>query len=330
MKKVLLILLCCAMLTVKVSCNKSDDIDLNNNISHEKLTDNTITDTYNANNTDYNSNQDTVNAFSNLNFYDINSSYDSFYINRKPVAKYAITDDSMLCVYIPEWGEYRIFPFDFERTQDLINCVSVYENNGILINEAYYKGITDLKLHLFSKGSSEIVECKINLDRAIHLSNLFCEFLDESNGYIFAFEEVNDFTASGGNRLAFLLKTCNGGKTWTKTAINNSPIVSAREDPCIAEFINDDIGIISCRYSTSEDMCQRTFFTSDGGKTWTAMSSLPYDFKGKDGYDATEIEDFSYANGEYLLNVTVRTGGGNGLYHLAFKSYDLNSWILIK
>ena len=224
MKKIIIALLCCAMLT-STSCNKNNNIELNNNTSHGKLTDNTITDTDNTDNIDYNSNQDTINDFSKLNFYDMNSSYDSFYINRDPIAKYAITDDSKLCVYIPEWSEYRIFPFDFERTQDLINCVSVYENNGILINEAYYKDISDLKVHLFSKGSNKIVECKINLNRTVHLSNLFCEFLDENNGYIFVFEEFNGLSPKGDRRLAFLFKTFDGGETWTETSLNNSTIV---------------------------------------------------------------------------------------------------------
>lgn len=66
MKKIIIALLCCAMLT-STSCNKNNDIELNNNTSHGKLTDNTITDTDNANNIDYNSNQDTINDFSKLN-----------------------------------------------------------------------------------------------------------------------------------------------------------------------------------------------------------------------------------------------------------------------
>lgn len=317
MKKIIIASLCCALLVATVSCNKSNDIDSDKNTFHEELTDNTVTDMDNADN-----------SFSNLNFYDMNSSYDSFYINRNPVAKWAITDDTKLCVYIPEWDEYHTFPFGFESTQDLINCVSVYENNGILINEAYYKDIRYLNVHLFSKGSDEIVECKINLDRTIHLSNLFCEFLDENNGYIFVFEEFNGLSAKGDLRLVFLFKTFDGGKTWTETRINNSPIVSAAEDPCIAEFIDDNIGIISCRYNGMEDMCKRTFFTSDGGKTWTAMSSLPCDFKGQNGYDATEIADFSYADGEYYLDVRVHTCYDD--YYLKFKSSEFNSWILIK
>ena len=341
MKKSILILLCCAMLISTVSCdtnNENNNSDINTTnlqttssaTTAPNTTASSTTDTDNANNIDYNSKQDTINDFSKLNFYDMNSSYDSFYINRNPVAKYAVTDDLKLCVYIQEWDEYRAFPFNYEKTQDLINCISIYENNGVLINEAYGK-TTGLTALLFSKKNNKIVECNINLDRTIFLSGLFCDFLDKNNGYIFVFEETtNDFSPKGCDRLAFLFKTHDGGETWTKTKGKDVPMVASNERPIIAEFIDDNIGIISCRYSGSEDMCQRTFFTSDGGKTWETMSALPYDFKGKNGYDATEIEDFSYANGEYLLNVTVRTGGGNGLYHLAFKSYDLNSWILIK
>ena len=311
-KRILAVLLSGLMLISATACDnvKEDEID-----ESERNAGNVPT------------NQNTINDFSKLNFYDMNSSYDSFYINRTPVAKYAINDDSKLCVYIQDWGEYRIFPFDFERTQDLINCVSVYENNGILINEAYYKDISYLKVHLFSKESNEIVEYKINLDRTINPSNLFCEFLDKNNGYIFVFEEFNGLSPKSNIRLAFLFKTFDGGETWMQTSLNNSTIVFDNEIPCIAEFINDNIGIISCRYNGSEDMCKRTFFTFDGGKTWTAMSSLPYDFEGKNGYDATEIANFSYADGEYYLDVRVRTYY-DGNYYLKFTSSDLNSWRL--
>lgn len=326
MKKVILILLCMGIFVTIVSCNKINkiyDMDLNNN-SISKLTDN---DSNNHDDIDNSLNKDISDDFSKLTFYDMNSSYDSFYINRKPMAEYTVTDDSKLCVYIHEWDEYRLFDYDFEKYKDLINCVSIHNNQGILINETYYKGIDDLDIFMFSKESDEIVKRNIALDKTIHLSGLFCGFLDEKNGYIFVFEEVTDDSLpKAGCRLAFLFKTYDGGETWIEVESDGLPIVPSNESPIIAEFIDDNIGILSCRDSGS-DIYSRTFLTYDRGKTWRAISTLPYNFQGIDYYNAISVSDFLYVNNEYQLTVRVRSNTGD-VYYLKFISADLNSWIL--
>lgn len=329
MKKAILVLLCCAIFSTTVSCNKDDVTNLhkeNNDIKNNFVIEDqqTVQDIKVDNNIIPTNNQSM--NFSNLKFYDMRSSYDSYYINRKPIAKYAVTDEQKFCVYIQEWDEYRIFPFNYAY-ENLVNCVNIYENNGILLNENYNETDT-LNVLLFSKENNEIVEYNITLDRTVWLIGLFCGFTDENNGYIFVFEDVNDFTAVGGNRLAFLFKTQDGGETWSETTINNSPIVSGSDCTSLAEFIDENVGIISCRYSRAEDLCVRTFLTVDGGKTWEPIVTLPYEFDVRDGY-ATEIADISYIEGEYWLNVRVR-GANDNTYYIQFKSLDLNSWMLVK
>ena len=98
------------------------------------------------------------------------------------------------------------------------------------------------------------------------------------------------------------------------------------ERPIIAEFIDDNIGIISCRYAGS-DIYSRTFFTSDGGETWRTISALPYNFEDIDHCSSTSVSNFLYIDGEYWLTVRVKSDTA-GIYYLKFMSSDLNSWIL--
>ena len=96
----------------------------------------------------------------------------------------------------------------------------------------------------------------------------------------------------------------------------------------ILKFVSPQVGILSFRYRSIEDLCGRTYLTVDGGLTWTKISQLSYPFGNvwKVGY--TEVVDIEQIEDDYIL--TVKVQDVDNIEVAQFVSKDLISWSVIE
>lgn len=121
------------------------------------------------------------------------------------------------------------------------------------------------------------------------------------------------FTDNYATRHLVVLKTTDGGKTWERAGDDsNLAVGNWHEYPLISKFINDDEGMVGFTYYSDEDLCDRTFVTTDGGKTWKKISvdDENYSFG---NHCAWEPRSLKVENGRYWLTVKKYGGGTSEL-----------------
>ena len=221
-------------------------------------------------------------------------------------------------IYIKEWDEYRKVPW----------LPNSYVNNYLA--SAFIKGdVADVAVHesgkhrtvittyRFHKDSDEVeentVDMEIHTGETIYrLINLF----DENKGYFLYIQD-------GMSTDIVRYETTDGGKTWYEAETLTLGRIS-REYPVILKLVTKEVGIVSYRYVSIEDLCYRTYLTMDGGKSWSLIGALPYPFDIYNG-GYTEVHDFEKINDEYVLTVKV---SGSYTAYIYFKSKDLVEWTI--
>ncbi|MBQ8389227.1 MAG: hypothetical protein IJX46_09925 [Clostridia bacterium] len=120
---------------------------------------------------------------------------------------------------------------------------------------------------------------------------VFYNFINENEGYFFAFEDRSS--------LEFILKTEDGGNSWTAEELWSVPSIGYRESIICAEMINEKIGFIFASCGVEDNnFSSRTYITVNGGKTWEGVA-LP-SRENTDCYDL-EAYDLRYEGGEWIL-----------------------------
>ncbi|MBQ8214214.1 MAG: hypothetical protein IJZ80_09410 [Clostridia bacterium] len=183
----------------------------------------------------------------------------------------------------------------------------------------------------------------ITLSKGVRTPEIYSGFTSEQDGYIFIFHlEGYAVSPMDDIELACLLKTSDGGKTWSVTEYQDLRTSNNREYISAACFFTEQVGFFTARYYSSDHFGPRTFWTLDGGKTWTRMSRLPipnvmaaFGLKGADF--ATEIVNAEWIDGSCLLTVRICTGHSYKIndseyqtMYIQFSSTDLQSWTLVK
>ena len=159
-------------------------------------------------------------------------------------------------------------------------------------------------------------------------------FINEATGYFFQFKLFGSE-----NRLEYLLKTENGGKTWSAQNIQATPNMGWRERIICAEMLDENVGFIFGQYWADANFSDHTYVTTDGGKTWTKIvlpKNSPYVYSEDSSDLVTYLEgeayDLTQENGVYYLHVRAYTFDPNsdsGYECLRFSSTDLKSWTYI-
>ena len=96
--------------------------------------------------------------------------------------------------------------------------------------------------------------------------------------------------------------------TWAKAGDDsNLKTDSWHEWVDFAKFVSENEGMVSYSYYGYEEMCDRTFVTIDGGKTWKHLSVdygdyPPIDSGGEDGC-SYEVRALDVENGVYKLTL---------------------------
>lgn len=243
-----------------------------------------------------------LNSNQNVHPIECNSSYSSYYNNApaKVLCKYEYEDGGKVYLQIDAWDQTILLPFTYTDIKGLefSPAATIYGDKGIFVYSPDGRG-TSIKILSFNKGSDEITEQTITWEQSIYESQIFCDFMDDENGYIFVIEEGghSDF-AYGYQKVSKLYKTQDGGKTWASIDCSNTPYTDLKNCLILAKFVTEEIGIIAGRfYYDNFDFNTRAFLTKDGGKTWTPIDISDYSFYGMEAYD------MQYIDGTYHLYV---------------------------
>jgi hypothetical protein len=227
-----------------------------------------------------------------------------------------------------------------ESGHNLKDYMSKDESKIIVSHEKYGSNTFCITTY----GDAYEYQTTISLSEGVRTPDIYSGFTSEKNGYIIIFH-MEDYAVSPMDdiELACVLKTTDGGKTWKKTEYRDFAVSNGREYITHACFFSDDVGFFTARYYCIDHFASRTYWTLDGGLTWTNMPRLdlpdmlePF---GYPGYDfATEITDLTVEGGVYILTVRICHGlslelDGNDPYtslYINFSSANLIDWDLKK
>ena len=229
----------------------------------------------------------------------------------KVVCKYEYSKSgSMVYLQIDAWNQTLVLPFTFKHIVEIKFAplaATIVGDKGFFVDHPDNDG-TSIEIFSFTKGSDEITEQTITWDEAICQNQIFCDFIDDENGYIFVTEEIDAPGFSrGAEKVAHLYKTQDGGKTWASVNCDNIPYISMRESLILAKFVTEDIAIIAGHlFADDFDFHERTYITKDGGLSWIPVDLS--DFADLFAYQVLDIEayDLQYTNGTYYLYVEDR------------------------
>ena len=181
----------------------------------------------------------------------------------------------------------------------------------------------------------------ISLSEGIRTPDIYFGFTSDSFGYVMIFNmEGYSVSSMDDIELACILKTSDGGKTWNSTEYEDFKVSNGREYISAACFFTDDVGFFTSRYTNTDHFAPRTFWTTDGGKTWTRMPKLDIpnvlDIFGIDGADfSTEVSDVTIEDNVYTITVRICHGYSleidgkqNSEIYIQYQSEDLNNWTL--
>ena len=256
----------------------------------------------------------------------------------KVVCKYEYSKSgSMVYLQIDAWNQTLVLPFTFKHIVEIKFAplaATIVGDKGFFVDHPDNDG-TSIEIFSFTKGSDEITEQTITWDEAICQNQIFCDFIDDENGYIFVTEEIDAPGFSrGAEKVAHLYKTQDGGKTWASVNCDNIPYISMRESLILAKFVTEDIAIIAGHlFADDFDFHERTYITKDGGLSWIPVDLS--DFADLFAYQVLDIEayDLQYIDDTYYLYVEDRgetTPEGVSKPCYLFTSTDGVEWSYLK
>ena len=204
-----------------------------------------------------------------------------------------------------------------------------------------HEGYSSCIFHITTIQDGTEYKTTVFLSEGVRVPDIYCGFTSEQSGYVMIFHmQGYSISPMDDIELACTLKTNDGGKTWKLIEYPSPPTVNGRDYIHAACFFTEDVGFFTGRYCDDEQIWTRTYWTVDGGETWSPMPSFPlpdvFEPYGKKGMGyATEISDAELRDGGYLITVRICQGfsftvdGGNGALYIQFYSTDLKDWTLV-
>lgn len=242
------------------------------------------------------------------------------YINRPKQITFA-EDGADLVLHLAAQGEYSHERYYLVRNTSIDEyyryCASAIEPYMWFFNYAEEEHVIEVFRSHETDGYTTIA-----VPENTYIEQLYCKMVDGRVGYLFVFGEGQGNT----RELAYLYKTADGGATWQAVECENMPEYHHRDTPIYANFFDENTGLISCRYASLGYLSERTFLTTDGGKTWSYLSALPYP-EDMDSSVCTQLADLECIYGQYVMTVGLFTDGASTSPR--FVSADLQSWTLL-
>lgn len=277
--------------------------------------------------------------------YNYHASYDNSIIDKDNLSNLELSrfeatmDDNIilfnddygnLYAYIIPWDTYYKLPDSFNNFFSApFDCI-VTDNTVEFAVKKYNQVIT----YRLIKGSSviETYSYTFNLLRDDTVQSFF-NYYNEDCIYFFCIPQyyIPESDKSGLDWPVIRYETYDGSKTWkgNLTQVNSACI---HESPYITKFISKDVGIVCYNYHINEDLCDRTYMTTDGGKTWKNLPEITYP-SDIGNYNNIVINNFTYDYGEYILSIecSIYDPQDSNIYigrTLEYTLKDDNQWIL--
>ncbi len=257
----------------------------------------------------------------------ISSYFPSYSISpAKILYKYEYREDGNVFLQIDAWNQSIVLPFTYtDINWEFARAATIVGDKGFFVYHPNALG-KSIKILSFTKGSDEITEQTITWDKPINENRIFCDFIDDENGYIFVIEEGghSDY-AYGYEKVSKLYKTQDGGNTWTSVNCDNAPYTDLKECMILAKFATENIGIIAGRhYASDYSFRERTYITKDGGLTWIPVDLSNFFEFSPDRDWGIQAYDLQYINDTYYLYVQAVHSANKPCY--LFTSSDGIEW----
>ena len=217
------------------------------------------------------------------------------------------------------WAEYQDKVGCFVTTEsghNLRDIMAEGEKKIIVDHEGYGSNT----FHITVLGDQSTYKTTVSLSEGVRTPDIYCGFTDDQNGYVIIFH-LQGYSVSPMDdiELACVLKTADGGQTWNLTEYHDFAVANGREYINAACFFSEDVGFFTARYYYTDHFAPRTYWTLDGGRTWTSMPKLdfpnllqPFGAFGNEA--SSEVTDVCLVDGVYTI--TVRICFGNSQYHI--------------
>lgn len=244
--------------------------------------------------------------------------------NERTLIKYEINQDGEMTLHIEEWNEDHTVSISSDTEIEVLKSVK----EAIAINNElaclFLKQQGEITVIRFEKGCSS--KTVTSLDVSEDVVRIEGNFINESVGYLFAFEEVMEH-ATGGAKLSSLFITEDGGSTWNSIDVQNAPSISLRENIIFSKMVSKDVGLISGDiFAADFDFCDRSLLTTDGGRNWVNVADLPQ----INELPWAIVTDFAQTDDGYVLTVRYEVSDATDGYGYAeYKLTDLNTWVRI-
>jgi hypothetical protein len=248
-------------------------------------------------------------------------------VYRNSNVQYTVNKNGDLCVYIGDWNKKHLVTSlsddDIEAFGNTAKSVVLNNDYAFLFLKRYDISTSKITVLRFDKtGKSETVTSLTVGDAVYKFGG---NFISKNVGYLFAFKEEAGIHAKGDSKLSSLFITEDGGNTWNSISVQSAPSISLSTDIIFSKMISENVGIISGRYWANDyDFCERTLLTTNGGRNWECISTLPK----INILSSPEVTDFTKQEESYILTVRHITSE-NGYEYAKYKSSDLNVWMHI-
>jgi len=244
-----------------------------------------------------------------------------------------IDQEGEFYIYFNEWDTYRelkglssypsiyISPYWYESDNNIV--VDCETATIAIISEPGKHGEPTILTYHFNRNNN-LVELHVVPLKIIETEYdlFFINMHDADHGYYFLLPR--SFPNYGFDWPLIMFETTDGGKSWNQIATHTFHASARYEE--IFKFISPQVGIISFRDLGACEVWERTYFTVDGGLTWTQMSKLPH---GEIAEWYSEIIDLEYVKDYDYYRLTVKASNYTS-FQIQFWSKDLINWTLIE
>ena len=231
--------------------------------------------------------------------------------------KFAINQNKQLILYIEDWDESFVVPNEdmyFVGETVYSSSVVLGESQGALIFGDFSLPAKPIKVIRFTKGNPHATIENLTFQINETYAFKYCNFINERTGFLFLF--------GADIELSKLLKTTDGGQTWTECPIQSTCSFYWKESIICAKMLDENVGLIAGGYYSDENFSRRTYITADGGLTWSGIH-IPYPQK-LNGLGCEEACDILYEDGKYILICKFRKDGSD--IWVKYASADLKTW----
>ncbi|MBQ3154400.1 MAG: hypothetical protein IJB88_04130 [Clostridia bacterium] len=235
---------------------------------------------------------------------------------------YGVIGEEMV-VALPDWNQTLRFPKDNSYVFDIAGDIAFVATKE--------RGNTQTcTVYKFVKGQDAptVTELDIPSAEKTGMTPAGIRFQSVSADVSFFILEGRDSTDEIEGFVA-IYRTTDGGNTWIDTREEVGSIGWSGAEPLtLIKFFDENNGIRSHAYDTTNELEGRTQVTTDGGTTWHPINELPYGSSVSFYAGTSSVVDCGIKDGKYWMLVEFGGDSNEGVEDMTFVSDDLIHWEL--